>query len=92
MKNGRRWSHKDGIPVLYTPKNPNGITYAIFRQPPDDPIEIRAGLHQLRRELKELRRSARVKFHQIKVWEGRLAAFRPEGGERVPKPPRGAAD
>ncbi len=73
MKNGRRWSHKDGIPVRYSPSYPRGLSYGIFPLPPDDPIELRAGLRRIREELAQTRRRARVLHHQRLVWERRLA-------------------
>jgi hypothetical protein len=69
---GRRWSHKDGIPVLYTRAYPNGLTYAIIPAPPDCPIELRAELRRIREELKEARARARVLYHKKLVWERRL--------------------
>ena len=71
-KKGRRWVHKDGIPVLYSPAYPGGLTFALIQTPPDCPIELRARIRRLREELKEKRRAARVTFHELKVCERRL--------------------
>lgn len=71
-KTGRRWSHKDGIPVRYSPAFPGGLTFALVPTPPDCPIELRARIRRLREELKEKRRAARVTFHALRVHERRL--------------------
>lgn len=71
-KNGTRWSHKDGIPVKFSRMHPGGLTYAIFPLPPDCPIELRAQIRELKIRLAKERKTARVTFHQIKVYRRRL--------------------
>lgn len=70
-KNGR-WSHKDGIPVRYSPMHPSGLTYAIFPLPPACPIELRAQIRALSTRLARERKAARVTFHQLAVYRRRL--------------------
>jgi len=68
-----RWSHKDGIPVRFSRMHPEGLTYAIFPLPPDCPIELRAQIRVLKLRLAAERRTARVTFHQVKVYRRRLS-------------------
>ena len=68
----RRWQHTDGIPVRYSTLHPDGLTYAIFPLPPDCPIELRAQLRVLKTRLAKERKTARVTFHQIKVYRRKL--------------------
>lgn len=52
--------------------HPEGLTYAIFPLPPACPIELRSQIRQLKIRLAKERKTARVTFHQIKVYRRRL--------------------